>query len=89
MEKKTVTGILITLVFAMAVLGLGFGISTAVKSPDSAVSLAASGNIPMVPGNFSELAERARPAVMNIGMVKTMPCPKSYGSLTQLLERKV
>ncbi|MCL4476798.1 MAG: DegQ family serine endoprotease [Nitrospirae bacterium] len=72
MERKIVTRILIALVLAVAMLGVGYGISTAVKASDSPVSLASRADIPMVPGNFSELAEKARPAVVNIQTVKTM-----------------
>jgi serine protease Do len=72
MEKKTVTRILLTVVLAIVMLGVGIGISTVVKASNSPVSLASRGDIPMVPGNFSDLAERARPAVVNIQTVKTI-----------------
>ena len=72
MEKKTVMRILIALVLAVAMLGLGYGISTAVKGTNSSVSLASRSDIPMVPGNFSDLAEKAKPAVVNIQTVKTI-----------------
>jgi serine protease Do len=52
-------------------MGTGYGISKAVKAPDAAAAPATqSANIPMVPGNFSELAEKVRPGVVNIQVVK-------------------
>ncbi|RPJ04686.1 MAG: peptidase, partial [Deltaproteobacteria bacterium] len=61
-----------------SMLGLGYGISVAVKPHDlppsspSAVSEA-----PMVPANFSDLAEKVRPGVVNIQVVKKV---KNIGS---------
>jgi serine protease Do len=68
--KRFRTG-LITAVLAMAVLGIGYGMSGALKpsqQPPTAVS--SSSSIPMVPANFSDLAEKARPGVVNIQVVK-------------------
>src|SRR4029434_6796483 len=52
-------------------LGTGYGISKAVKAPDAvATPPSKSADVPMVPGNFSELAETVRPGVVNIQVVK-------------------
>ncbi|HAM49381.1 MAG TPA: peptidase [Nitrospiraceae bacterium] len=72
MKKKPVTRVLVALVLAVVMLGLGYGISTAVKVSDPPVSQPLRADTPMIPGNFSELAERARPAVVNIQTVKTI-----------------
>jgi len=73
MEQKKFRKILIAFVLAVAMLGLGYGISTAVKTSDPAGAAASgSSGVAMIPGNFSELAEKARPGVVNIQTVKTM-----------------
>jgi serine protease Do len=66
---------LVTAVLALALLGLGYGMSTAMRSsqpPDALVANNSSSNFetPMVPANFSDLAERVRPGVANIQVVK-------------------
>jgi serine protease Do len=66
---------LITVVLAMAVLGIGYGMSTVVKpaqqpAPSISRSTSNSAEIPMVPANFSDLAERVRPGVVNIQVFK-------------------
>jgi serine protease Do len=73
-QKRFKTG-LITVVLAIAVLGIGYGMSTAVKSvqqPAAAISKSMPNNaeVPMIPANFSALAERVRPGVVNIQVVK-------------------
>ena len=61
----------ITAVLAMAVLGIGYGMSTALRpSQQPAVSVSGNSESPMVPANFSDLAEKARPGVVNIQVVK-------------------
>jgi serine protease Do len=62
---------LITAVLAITVLGIGYGMSTAVRSsqqPTAAVS--GISETPMVPANFSDLAEKVRLGVVNIQVVK-------------------
>jgi serine protease Do len=62
---------LITAVLAVVVLGFGYGMSTAIKSSSSpAVTAPEVVGVPMVPANFSDLAEKARPGVVNIQVVK-------------------
>jgi serine protease Do len=58
-------------VLVSVLLGTGYGISKTVKAPDAAAAPASKpSEIPMVPGNFSELAENVRPGVVNIQVVK-------------------
>jgi len=73
-QKQTFRIVLITLIAVGLTVGLGYGISRAVKTSDSpASSVSKSSNVPiMVPGNFTELAEKARPGVVNIQTVKTI-----------------
>jgi len=54
-------------------VGLGYGIAPAVNSSDiPAPAVAKTSDIPMVPANFSDLAEKVRPGVVNIQVVKTV-----------------
>ncbi len=70
-QKKRFKTILISLLTAGALLGAGYGVSTAVKPHDSpAPSVSTVSETPMVPANFSELAENVRPGVVNIQVVK-------------------
>ena len=70
-QKKNLKTILIALLLAGAVLGLGYGMSTAIKPHDSsAASVSAVSETTMVPANFSELAEKVKPGVVNIQVVK-------------------
>src|SRR5512139_1930782 len=72
-QKRRFKTILISLLMAGLLVGFGYGISTAVKAPDSSPSVSsASPETPMIPGNFSELAEKVRPGVVNIQVVKTI-----------------
>jgi len=73
-QKKTFRIVLITLVLVGLTVGFGYGISRAVKTSDSSAPvLSKSSDVPiMVPGNFTELAEKARPGVVNIQTVKTI-----------------
>jgi serine protease Do len=62
---------LIGVALAMAALGIGYGMATALRSPQQpAVSLSSNSETPMVPANFSDLAEKVRPGVVNIQVVK-------------------
>jgi len=72
MEKKRfVKSLLMALVTAAALLGFGYGVSTAVKpSPPATMVASAVAEIPMVPANFSDLAQKVRPGVVNIQVVR-------------------
>jgi len=70
-QKKRIRTILISLLMVGAMLGFGYGVSTAVKHPEPAVSTGSTvSETPMVPANFSDLAEKVRPGVVNIQVVK-------------------
>ena len=70
-QKKRFKTILITLLMVGTFLGVGYGVSTAVKHSDTAVSKGSTvSETPMVPANFSDLAEKVRPGVVNIQVVK-------------------
>jgi serine protease Do len=70
-QKKRIKTILISLLMVGAMLGFGYGVSTAVKHPEPAVSTGSTvSETPMVPANFSDLAEKVRPGVVNIQVVK-------------------
>ena len=70
-QKKGFKTILIALLMVGAMLGFGYGVSTAVKHPEPAVPTGSTvSETPMVPANFSNLAEKVRPGVVNIQVVK-------------------
>jgi serine protease Do len=77
MEKRTSlrSGLIIP-VLAAALLVAGYGMSTAVKASHPISVQVAAGQArdtietPMVPANFTDLAEKARPGVVNIQVVK-------------------
>jgi serine protease Do len=70
-QKKRIRTILISLLMVGAVLGFGYGVSTAVKHPEPVVSTGSTvSETPMVPANFSDLAAAVRPGVVNIQVVK-------------------
>jgi serine protease Do len=70
-KKKRFKTILIALAMAVAMLGAGYGVSTAIKNSDTPVPTGlAISETPMVPVNFSDLAEKVRPGVVNIQVVK-------------------
>lgn len=73
-QKKTLRVVLISLIIFGLTVGFGYGISRAVKTADSSASaVSKNSDVPiMVPGNFTELAEKARPGVVNIQTVKTI-----------------
>ena len=73
-QKKTFRIVLVSLIVVGLTVGFGYGISRAVKTSDSSASVTSkSSDVPiMVPGNFAELAEKARPGVVNIQTVKTI-----------------
>ena len=69
--KKNFKTIFIALLMAGSLVGFGYGISSAVKPHDPPVSPApAVSEVPMVPANFSDLAEKVRPGVVNVQVVK-------------------
>ena len=63
--------IFVALAIAVLVVGVGYGASRAMKGTDKAASKAPDTPI-MVPGNFTELAEKVRDGVVNIQAVKNM-----------------
>ncbi|MBI5605501.1 MAG: DegQ family serine endoprotease [Deltaproteobacteria bacterium] len=69
--KKRFKQIFIALVMIGALTGTGLGVSLAVKHSNAAVSAGATlTQPPMVPANFSDLAEKVRPGVVNLQVVK-------------------
>ena len=71
MENINFKRVLLAPVLAASLVGSGYGISKAVKTPDTPATTAAkSSAIAMVPANFTELAEKVRPGVVNIQVVK-------------------
>jgi len=69
--KRNFKTILIALLMAGSLIGFGYGISSAVKPHDPPVSSTpVVSEVPMVPSNFSDLAEKVRPGVVNIQVVK-------------------
>jgi len=71
--KKRIKKALLALIMASALVGAGYGISPAVKSNDTPASaVTKNSDIPMIPANFSDLAEKVRPGVVNIQVVKTV-----------------
>ena len=70
-QKKHFKKIIIALLMVGALVGFGYGVSTAVRSSTAPNSTAVTNSyIPMIPANFSELAEKVRPGVVNIQVVK-------------------
>ena len=70
-KRKGFRTCLITAVLAITILGIGYGMSAAMKSSQQpAASVSNNTEISMVPANFSGLAEKARPGVVNIQVVK-------------------
>ena len=71
--KKRIRKTLMALIKAAALVAAGYGISPAVKGNDIPVpEVAKISETPMVPANFSDLAEKVRPGVVNIQVVKTV-----------------
>ncbi len=70
-HRKRFKTILLTLVLIGALTGTGFGVSQAVKHSNAAVSPEPAISQPiMVPATFSDLAEKVRPGVVNLQVVK-------------------
>ena len=69
--KRNFTIVLIALLLAGAVAGFGYGMAATAKTGEAqAAATAVSAGSPMVPGNFSELAEKVRAGVVNIQVSK-------------------
>jgi serine protease Do len=70
-QKKRFKMIMIILMMIAVLTGTGFGVSLAVRHSNAVVSSEpAVSQLPMVPANFSELAEKVRPGVVNLQVVK-------------------
>jgi len=83
MEQKKISKTILFILLAAAVMvGAGYGMATALKHDGAATSLppadasaasaAAVSAAPMVPANFSDIAEKVRPGVVNIQVVKKL-----------------
>ncbi|MGC1401312.1 MAG: hypothetical protein WA974_00100, partial [Thermodesulfobacteriota bacterium] len=69
--KKRVKTIFIALIMIGTLVGAGLGVSMAVKHSEAAVSSGATlSQTPMIPATFSDLAEKVRPGVVNLQVVK-------------------
>ena len=70
-QKKHLKTILMALLMVGAMLGFGYGISTVIQPHNPQITSASTiSETPMVPANFSNLAEKVRPGVVNIQVVK-------------------
>ena len=70
-QKKKIKTILIALLLVGGILGLGYEMSTAIKPHGSSTASASTlSETPMVPANFSDLAEKVRSGVVNVQVVK-------------------
>ena len=70
-HRKRFKTILLTLVLIGVLTGTGLGVSQAVKHSNAAVSPEPAISQPiMIPATFSDLAEKIRPGVVNIQVVK-------------------
>jgi serine protease Do len=72
MENKTqIKKIFLVLIMIGALMGAGLGVSQVVRHSYAAASPATTHiQTPMIPANFSELAEKVRPGVANLQVVK-------------------
>jgi serine protease Do len=69
--KKQIKKTLIALIMIGGLLGAGWGASFALKHSEAAVSAGtALTPTPMVPANFNQLAEKVRPGVVNLQVIK-------------------
>ena len=71
-QRKNIKIVLIALLLAGVVAGFGYGMTATAKTGEvqAAATAAVSTGSPMVPGNFSELAEKVRTGVVNIQVRK-------------------
>lgn len=72
-QRNSFKKIFIALLMVGALVGLGYGVSTTVTHSDAAPStVAKDSGAPMIPANFSDLAEKVRAGVVNIQVTKTV-----------------
>jgi len=73
--KKNIKIVLIALLLAGVVAGFGYGMTANAKTLEARVAptAAVSTGSLMVPGNFSDLAEKVRSGVVNIQVIKVVP----------------
>jgi serine protease Do len=70
-QRKHFKTLFIALLMVGVLVGAGYGISSSVKHSEAANSTSpALSETPMVPANFSALAEKVRPGVVNIQVIK-------------------
>src|SRR5512139_2191465 len=70
-QRRKIKTILIALLLVGGILGLGYGMSTAIKPHGpSTASASTISETPMVPANFSDLAEKVRSGVVNVQVGK-------------------
>jgi serine protease Do len=72
LQRRNIKIVLVSLLLAGVVAGFGYGMTATPKTGASpaAATAAVSAGSPMVPGNFSELAEAVRNGVVNIQVMK-------------------
>jgi len=70
--KKNIRTIIIALLLAVAIIGIGYGMTPAAKTGEATAAAAStvSAGAPMVPANFSDLADQVRAGVVNIQVSK-------------------
>ncbi|MEI9478138.1 MAG: DegQ family serine endoprotease [Deltaproteobacteria bacterium] len=80
-QKNRFKKMFIALLMAGALVGLGYGVSTTVKHSEAAPSSISSKDVetPMIPVNFSDVAEKVRAGVVNVQVTKTVK-NLDYGS---------
>jgi len=80
--RKNIKIVLIALLLAGAVAGFGYGMTATGKTGEAqvAATAAVSAGSPMVPGNFSDLAEKVRTGVVNIKVSKKVKNIGFYNS---------
>jgi serine protease Do len=83
--QKNFKSIFITLLLAGTIIGIGFGITQASKAnePSMAQAPGVSRSVPLVPGNFSQIADQIRAGVVNIQVrkkVSNAEFPSSRGN---------
>lgn len=75
-NRRLIKSAVIVLVTVALIIGIGYGVSRAFKANGSTAPAPVASKpstVPiMVPGNFAEIAENARPSVVNIQTVKVM-----------------
>ncbi len=76
-QRKSFKKVFIALLMVGALLGLGYGVGTVVRHTDAATvttpgTVPKDSGTPMIPGNFSDLAEKVRPGVVNVQVTKTI-----------------